>query len=146
MKAKRTISIGLLIIAVLAMTVTPALAGGDNHRRRWQGQRFGLVGEVVEVEGQTITVLVLKGSRLVKDLIDEQLAITTDENTRFRRFGDAPGEFIALEDIADGELVSVSGTVTTDELGEKTYFAKRVTAGVPFECDPLPENGAGDEE
>ena len=55
MKAKRTISIGLLIIAVLAMTVTPALAGGDNHRRRWQGQRFGLVGEVVEVEGQTIT-------------------------------------------------------------------------------------------
>ena len=141
MKAKRTVSIAMLIIAVLAMTVTPALAGGDNHRRRWDGQRFGLIGEVVavDVEGQSITVLVLRGSRLVKDLIDQELAINTDENTRFRLFGDTPGELIALENIAEGDLVSVSGSVTTDEGGDKTYLAKRVTVGVPFECDPPSE-------
>ena len=69
----------LLAVAILALTISPALAGGDNHRRRWRGNRFALVGEVTDVdtENGTIQVLVSMGSRAMRDHLDLEVTLVT---------------------------------------------------------------------
>ena len=131
MKMKKTLWLGLLVVAVLAMTIAPALAGGDKNRQHWRsGDRFALVGEVTAVDADelTITVRVWMGSGLVKEYLDEELTITTTAETRFRRFDDPPCEFITFEDVEVGDFVSVAGVVADD-----LFLAQRVTVDVPLE-------------
>jgi hypothetical protein len=125
----------LLAVAILALTITPALAGGDKHRRRWKGERFALVGEVaaVEIQEGTISVMVLLGSRAIKDHIDLELTLVTNEDTRFRSLDDPPGEPIELEDIEVGDIISAGGHVETDSGGEQIFVAHRVTKDVPYD-------------
>ena len=135
MKMKKTLWLGLLVVAVLAMTIAPALAGGDKNRQHWRsGDRFALVGEVTAVEvddadaKKTITVQVWMGSGLVKEYIDDELTITTTEETLFRRYDALPCEFITFEDVELDDFVSVAGVVADD-----LFLAQRVTVDVPLE-------------
>jgi hypothetical protein len=129
---KKALWLALLVVAVLAVVAVPAMAGGDNQRHRWQGTRFGLVGEVTAVDAgaRTITVLVHTGSWLVKNYIGEELMVTTDAGTRFLRFSDPKCEFIAFEDVEEDAYVSVNGIFLADEGGD-VFLAKRVTVDVP---------------
>jgi len=132
---KKLLWLVLLALAILALAISPALAGGDNHRRRWHGDRFALVGEVtaVDTENGTIKVLVSMGSRAMRDYLDLEVTLVTSEDTRFRCFDDPPGEFIELVDIEVDDIVSVGGRLAADEEGTEYFLALRVTKGVPFE-------------
>ena len=127
---KKALWLVLLIVALLAIAVTTTLAGGDNHRHRWDGDRFALVGQVTAVDtvARTITVNVWMGNRAVKDYIDDDLLVTTTEDTRFRRFDDPECVFIAFEDIEVDAYVSVGGNVDADD-----FLALRVTVDVPLD-------------
>jgi hypothetical protein len=133
---KKTLWLTLLVVALLAVVVTPVLAaggpGGPGHPR---DTRFVLVGPVVEVnvEDGTIQVNVLMGNRPVKDYIGKDLTVNTDENTRIRRFGAPPGEFITLADIETGDFVNIRGIYT-----DTVYLAKGVTVDVPMPNPPQP--------
>ena len=133
---KKTLWLGLLVVAVLAMTITPALAGGDKNRHHWRGDRFALVGEVTAMndDDQTITVQVWMGSWLVKEYIDEVLTVTTTEETRFRRFDDPPHVFITFEDIEVGAHISATGNVVADDEGDDLFLAQQVTVDVPLQA------------
>lgn len=138
MKMKKTLWLGLLVVAVLAMTIAPALAGGDKNRQHWRsGDRFALVGEVTEVNtaAQTIIVQVWMGSGLVKEYLGKELTITTTEETLFRRFDDDPHVFITFEDVAVEQYVSAGGNVVVaDDEGNDLFLAERVTVDVPLEA------------
>lgn len=129
---KKALWISIVVVGLLAMTVAPAAAGGDNNQRRWQGNVFGLVGEVTAVDAGTgtITVLVRAGNRLVKDYIGEELTVETDDDTLFLIYGDPKCTIGDFTDVAVGADVSMNGLV--DEDG--TFLARRVTIGVPCPC------------
>jgi hypothetical protein len=126
---KKALWLAVTVAALLAMTAVPAMAGGDNNRHRWQGTRFGLVGEVTAVDAgaQTITVEVHAGSWLIEDYVGQELTVTTDDETRFLRFADPTCEFITFDDVQVGDYVSVNGIVQEGDV----FLAKRVTVDVP---------------
>jgi hypothetical protein len=117
------------IVALLALTAVPAMAGGDNERWRWEGERFGLVGVVtaVDTDAKTITVLVHRGSRLVKDYVGEELLITTIGRTRFLRYAEPKCEIIGFDDVEAGARVGLNGYMVEDD-----FLAKRVIVDIPL--------------
>ena len=127
---KKVLWLSVVAVALLAVTAVPAMAGGDNNQRRWQGSVFGLVGQVTAVDAvaRTITVQVHTGNRLVKDYLGEELTVTTSEDTLFLRYGDPKCEVIAFEDVEVGAYVSMNGIVLPGEI----FLAKRVTVDVPL--------------
>jgi hypothetical protein len=117
------------LVALLALTAVPALAEGENQRYRWEGERFGLVGVVTEVDldAKTITVLVHRGSRLVKGYLGEELLITTVARTRFLRYAEPKCEIIGFEDVEVGARVGINGYRVEDD-----FLAKRVIVDIPL--------------
>jgi hypothetical protein len=121
------------VVALLALTAVPAMAGGDNNRHRWDGERFGLVGEVTEVdaEAKTITVLVHRGSRLVKDYLGDELLITAVGRTRFLRYAEPKCEPIGFGDVEVGARVGINGYMVTEDGGGEIFQAKLVIVDIP---------------
>ena len=132
---KKVLWLSVVAVALLAVTAVPAMAGGDNNQRRWQGSVFGLVGQVTAVDAvaRTITVQVHTGNRLVKDYIGQELTITTSEDTLFLRYEDPKCEIIALEDVEVGAYASMNGIVIPGDEGNEIFLAKRVTVDVPLQ-------------
>lgn len=126
---KRRVWLGIAVLVLLAAAVMPVMAEGDKNRVRWQGNVFSLVGEVtaVDTEYRTITVEVHTGNRQIKAYIGEELTINTRTDTMFLRLGEIKCEVITLEDVAEGDYVSVSGHMV-----DTLFVAKRVTVGVPL--------------
>ena len=80
----------------------------------------------VDTDAKTITVLVHRGSRLVKDYLGEELLITTVERTRFLRYAEPKCEVIGLEDVEDGARVGIRGYMVEDD-----FVAKLVVVDIP---------------
>jgi len=132
---KKVLWLCILVVALLAVTAVPAMAGGDNNQYRWQGSVFGAVGQVMAVDADagTITVQVYAGNRLVKDHIGQELTITTNEDTLFLRYGDPKCEAITFDEIEVGDYASMNGIVVSPDEGNDVFLAKRVTVDVPLQ-------------
>ena len=128
----------LLVLALSAVCAVPILAEAG-PARRWRGTLFSLVGTVKGVGAESVTVLVQRGTRPVRDYIgaEEGLTILITDRTRIREYGAPPGEFITLEEVAAGDNVSVRGYVSTDQ-GTTSFYADRVTVGILLECLQCP--------
>lgn len=135
---KKTLLIVTLVVALLAVAVMPAAAGGDKNRNRWLGNVFGLVGEVtaVDPDAETFTVKVLSGSQLIKSFVGSELTLTTTEDTKFMLYVEPECVQAELTDVYVGALVSVNGIVVTAEAGQ-VYQANRVTIDAPLQLDIL---------
>jgi hypothetical protein len=131
---KKAVWLVVSLVALLALTAIPAVAEGETHRYRWEGERFALLGQVtaVDTEAETITVMVYRGSRLVKGYLEEELVINTIEHTRFLRYADPKCEVIAFEDIEVDSPIGIRGYVVPGE-GEDVFLAKVVVVDVPLQ-------------
>jgi len=122
----KKILIPLLVIILLLTAVAPALAGSGPQPARGKGRKpFALVGTITAINGSTVTVHVIAGNRLVKPSIGTDLALATNDLTRFRmRTEDGDTQIITLADLAVGQNVSVNGVIKAD-----VWLASRVTVG-----------------
>jgi hypothetical protein len=130
---KRSMWVVGVAVALLAVAALPSIAAGDNNRHRCLGSNFSLVGEVAGVDAGagTLTVVVHTGSRIIQDLEGEQVIVTTDESTLFLRHLDTECEVITLDDIVEGDWVSVSGRVLAAN-GDQVLLAERITVDAPL--------------
>lgn len=128
---KRHVWIAIAALVLLAVAVTPVMAGGGKNQIRWLGNVFSLVGEVTELDeaAGTITVKVYNGNKLVQGYIGKELAVKTDEDTLFLQYGHEQGETITFAELEVGDYISINGHVV-----DGVFVAKRVTAGVPLDC------------
>ena len=124
----------LVILAIAALlplvAVTPALAGPLQGQNGAHGaQRFALAGTIAHIEGDTITVQVLSGNRLVKPFLQQELEVQVTEGTRFMRWTAMGGVPITIADVTVGDSTSVGGTVV-----DRAFVARRVTVDAPLVC------------
>jgi hypothetical protein len=124
-----------LVLALLAIAVTPALAaggpqGGNAHSAR-SGARnratstFSLAGTItsVDIAARTVTVKVLSGNLLVKPYLTQNLTIQTNDSTRFLlRNPDGVATPITFAELVAGQKVSVNGTTANS-----VWTATRIT-------------------
>ena len=112
---KKFLMISLVFFLLLA-TSSPALAGYG----RGKGGKFDftLVGYVTSLDASSITVNVVKGSRLIHNDRQQNVEIQVTEQTRFVKDG-VP---ISFSEVQPGDGVSVSGW-----LSGGVYTASRVT-------------------
>ena len=135
----------LLILVVLVMTIaaTPALAAGSGSQNRQGNQHryelgpqpnnryaFALTGTITAIGTDSITVLVHNGDRLVKPYIGQEVVVLVVDNTRYRQWTPEGCIPIAFEDLEVGDTTSIQGTVS-----EEVLTAARVTVDVPC-CTP----------
>lgn len=132
---KKLLWLGVVVVALLSMTSSPAMAEGGNRQNRWQGTAFVLVGQVTAVDtaAGTITVQVHAGNRLVKDYLGKALMVATTKDTLFLLYGDPKCQVITLEDVRIGAYVSINGIVVTGEGGNALFVANRVTVDAPLQ-------------
>jgi hypothetical protein len=137
---RKRLAILVLAAVVILVAVVPTLAAGPGaggkqqlHERRMGPQpfrqNFALVGTITGLGGDTITVQVQSGNRLVKEYIGEQLTVRVTENTAYHQWtvnGCVPSDFGS---ISVGQTVSIQGVLI-----EQVYVAQRVTVDVPLEC------------
>lgn len=129
-----------LVVVMLAISVTPALAAnGTSHRfehRSEMGnqQPYSLAGTIASLNPATytVTVAVVCGNKLVKPFIGQNLVLKTTGETRFLlRNPDGTATPIAFEDLAVGQKLSSSG-----QLVDSVWTAKRITIGASLTCLP----------
>jgi hypothetical protein len=125
-----------LVLMLLAMAVTPALAaggtrGGNVYSARLNARNgatttFSLAGTIASLDpaAHSVTVKVASGSILVKASISQNLSIQTNDSTRFLlRNPDGYALPITFTELGVGQNVSVNG-----ELANSVWTASRITA------------------
>lgn len=121
----------LFVVALalmLALTaVVPAFAAGNPRGS------FTLVGYISAVDSAsgTVTVSVLKGSKLVQPYLNTNLAMTTTAKTKYLYKSNATAvpTPITFTDLKVGDAVSVNGT-----LAGGVWSAVRITVGASLAC------------
>jgi hypothetical protein len=135
---KRKLAVLLLVALVALIAATPALAagrsrgnerqygeGGSPERRQIQ-QYFSLVGVITALDGDTITVEVYHGNRIIRPYIGEELTIKLTSSTRYRQWQPGGCIPISFDGVAVGDTASIQGTVSDD-----IFTAQRVPVDVP---------------
>jgi len=133
-----------LVLALLAVTVIPALAaggapagngrGGGGGTGKGGNAPFALAGTIASLDpaARTVTVTVACGNKLVKLFIGQNLTIQTTDATRFLlRNPDSTATPITFADLAVGQKVSVYG-----QLANNVWTASRITVGADLTCLP----------
>ena len=122
-----------LVIALLALAVTPALAlsgstnnyqnsingnGGTGTAVNNAGQGFfAVAGTITALGTDTVTLTVVAGSKLVHDYIGQDITLQTTEDTRF---------LLACSYVAPEVAVVTDDTDTTDCTANPVTFAELV--------------------
>jgi hypothetical protein len=136
---KRKLAVLLLVALVALIAATPALAagrsrgnerqygeGGSPERRQIQ-QYFSLVGVITALDGDTITVEVYHGNRIIRPYIGGELTIKLTSSTRYRQWTSDGCIPISFDDLEVGGTTSIQGTVSGG-----AFIADRITVDVPM--------------
>ena len=125
----------LAMVALITLVVaTPALAGrggpgGNGNGGGGRAQLFALVGTIKAVGGDTITVQVVDGSRLVWPYIGQELTVQVTGNTSFYEWYPDGRVPITFDKVKVDDSTSIHGTVAGN-----VFIADWVTVDVP--CVP----------
>lgn len=124
-----------IVLALLAVTATSALAagnpppgggGGNGHNARGN---FAVVGTITALDpgAQTVTIQVLSGNKLVQPYVGQTITLQTTATTRFLLADPAGGAatVISFADLQVGQSVNANGRVANN-----VWTAARLTAGV----------------
>jgi hypothetical protein len=102
------------MVALVALgTVTPALASGDGVNVG-SPQQFSVLGTITEIDGDTITVQVLEGSRLVWPNIGQALDVQMTPTTLYYEWTPHGLEAITFGAVEKGDTTNIHGTVAED--------------------------------
>lgn len=130
-----------LVLALVAVTVVPALAAGSPPEANGcvngfcvQKAPYALAGTIASLdpETRTVTVTVACGNLLVKPFIGENLTLQTTDATRFlQRNPGSTATPITFDDLAIGQKVSSYGRLVNN-----VWTAGRITVGAKLSCLP----------
>jgi hypothetical protein len=120
----KRIFVATLVLLLLAVTVTPALAYSE-AAARGRGP-FALVGQITSVDAvtRTVSVSVLRGNMLVRPYIGQTVTLQTTGTTRFQYKTGITVTRITFADLKVGQYVSANGPLLND-----TWTASRITVG-----------------
>lgn len=118
--SKRLVILAVAVLAVL-VTLTPALAAGGEASSA-SPQQFTALGAVTAIDGRSITLQVVEGSRLVWPAIGQPLNVQTTPATLYYQW--TPDGLVPIElgEIEVGDAASIHGTVA----GDGVFTASRV--------------------
>ena len=104
----------LAMVALIALvTVAPALASAKAVNSG-SHQQFSALGTIADIDGDTITIQVSEGSRLVWPSIGQELIVQMTPDTLYYRWtpdGLAP---ITFGEVKVGDRANIHGTVDED--------------------------------
>lgn len=120
----------LLVLAMLSVTVIPALAAPDVAPKAPRGV-FALVGKITAIGTDTVTIKVVSGNILVKPYLGKELTITVTATTRYLFKNGTVITPITFADLKVGQPVSVHGTTANN-----VWKATRITVGASIKCLP----------
>jgi hypothetical protein len=126
-----------LALALLTVSVIPALAAGPRHpdgRERGEKAPFALSGVITGIDLPTGTVIVTVacGNKLVKAYIGQPLSLQTAAKTRLLlRNPGGKATPITFNQLEVGQYVSVQGRVSSN-----VWTATRLTVGAELNCLP----------
>jgi hypothetical protein len=122
----KKILIPLVILFLLAVAVTPALAAAGDGTQKSMGKNnaFSLQGTITAIDpaNHTITVHVVRGNELVEPYIGQDLVITTTASTRYLSKRGPSTVPITFDDLKIGNWVSSNG-----RFKEGVWTAARIT-------------------
>jgi hypothetical protein len=114
----------LAMVALVALvTATPGLASGNGVNGGSYRQFFSVLGTITAIDGDTITVQVLEGSRLVWPYIGQALTVQMTPTTLYYKWTPDGLLSITFSDVKVGNTTNIHGTVAED--GD--FTAGRVT-------------------
>ena len=134
---RRTVAVAAIAMAILALVVTPAFAGGKGVGGN-PGVGGGKLGLAFALEGivtardpvaETITVTVWAGNQWVKDYIAKSLTVVVTADTKIRRSADPEGTFITLADVPVEATVNIGGLY---DPAANLFTAQRVILNSPL--------------
>jgi hypothetical protein len=137
----------LIVVALLAVTVVPALADGNGNTFEYHhtyrngsplkqagSNSFALSGTIAALNpgAGTVTVSVACGNILVQPYVGQDVTLETTGVTRFLlRNPSGVATPITFADLAVGQKVSANG-----ELANNAWTASRITVGASLACLP----------
>lgn len=119
---KKLVVLAMVALAAL-VTVTPALASGNGVNGSSHQQVFSVLGTITAIDGDTIIVQVLEGSRLVWPYIGQALTVQMTPATLYYEWTPDGLVPITFGDVEVGDRTNIHGTVA--EHGD--FTAGRVT-------------------
>jgi hypothetical protein len=102
-----------MVVLVALVTVTPALASG-NEASSGSHQQFSVLGTITAIDGDTITVQVSEGSRLVWPHIGQALTVQMTPATLYYEWTPDGLVSITFGDVGVGFRTNIHGTVDED--------------------------------
>lgn len=133
-----------LILTLLGVTLTPALAAGGPPTGSGRGSGdgtgtgskapFALAGTITGIDpaAQTVTIRVSCGNTLVKPYIGQAVTIQISKTTAILlRHASGKATPITFADLAAGQKVSANG-----QFANNTWTAARITVGADLTCQP----------
>jgi hypothetical protein len=110
----------MLVLSLLLTSVSPAMAAGPKGPRG----RFALAGKITAIGDGTVTVQALRGNKLVKPFLGQELTVTVTDATRILLKDGTTVTPITFADLKVGDKLSVNGRVAN-----QVWIAKRITVG-----------------
>jgi hypothetical protein len=111
------------------------LAGGKSPvgdlRQQGSHDIFVIVGKIVALGTNTVSIDVLRGNKLVQPILGTQISVTVTDNTRYLYKDGTTIAIIAFADLEVGQQVSVQGIFAND-----VWTADRITVGALLSCLP----------
>ena len=120
----RKVTIGLVCLALLLVAVAPALAAGGPPTGHGRNSTFALVGTNSGIDGTSVTVQAVGGSKAIHTTIGQPVTVQTTDSTRYLLRTESGAVPITFADLQVGQPVSVMGTVSAEG-----YVALRITVG-----------------
>jgi hypothetical protein len=118
---KKLVTLAMIALVAL-LAVTPALAS-ESGVNGGSPQHFSVLGTITAIDGDTITLYVLEGSRLVRPYIGQALTVQMTPATLYYEWTPDGLVPITFGDVGVGDMTNVHGTVAED--GD--FTAGRVT-------------------
>ena len=130
---KKKFALLVLVTLIVLVTATPALAGrGRGRGGGGQGggggqQSFTLVGNIIAIDGDTITVRALNDR-----FAGQELTVQVTSSTSFFEWTQDGRVPITFGGVAVGDSTNIKGTIMADG----AFVASQVTVDVPLYCYP----------
>jgi hypothetical protein len=122
--------VSLLVLAMLSVTVIPALAAPETIAKTPKGV-FALVGRITAIGTDTVTIKVITGNILVKPYIGKELTVTVTAATRYLFKTGTTITPITFADLKVGQPVSANGKTANN-----IWTATRITVGAALKYLP----------
>lgn len=110
---RKKLAIWAMVALVVLVTVTPALASTSGVSAG-SHQQFSALGTITDVDGDTITIQVLEGSRLIWPYIGQALTVQVMPATLYYEWTPNGLVSITLADLEVGDRTNIHGTVAED--------------------------------